>query len=128
MNKTLGWGVLGGVAVAAAACTTMAVTSGSPGSGRTQAVKQVMCFARATSSGGYDTLTFQVLGTPDCSNIAQAFSQLVTMGDYQFTPNTGSATGTEICSGVVGSYVVNVYNPKGGTGTLCLTAGLPAVP
>jgi hypothetical protein len=35
---------------------------------------------------------------------------------YQATPNKGSATGTEICPGVIGNYPVHVYATKVDTG------------
>lgn len=114
--------------VAVVALEVAACSSGGSGQGNAGGVPQEMCFAKATSSEGYDTLTFQVLGVSDCSNIADNFGMLENLGGYQFTPNTGSATGTEICSGTVGNYVVNVYNPKGGAGTICTDAGLPVVP
>lgn len=118
-----------GAAITAMAATAVGLMSGCSSSGNAGGVPQVQCFASATSSDGYTPFTIQVLGASDCTAITSGVNDgsLSTVGGYTAKANTGSASGTEICSGVIGNYPVNVYATKPDTG-ICLYMGVPAVP
>lgn len=110
--------------VAAAAFGISSCSSGGNVAGNAGAMHQVECYARVTDTGSAP-FTVQVLGASDCTNIANDLDGMSL--SIHATPNTGAATGTEICSGLVGNYPVNIYGEAGDTGA-CFWLGLQAVP
>lgn len=110
------------VALGVAACSS---GGGSGGSGNAGAVHQVECFAKVTSSQGYAGFTIQMLGVPDCTPLSDSVDAIGY--GYHAAPNTGSATGPEICSGAIGNAPVNIYGTVGDFG-VCQDFNLSDVP
>lgn len=102
-------------------------------SGGNAGASQVMCFV--SSNGGESNMPFtvQVLGTSNCSNLANELNSgtFALTENYHMTANQGSASGTQICSGTIGNYVVNAYAAKTTpvmVQELCATLGASVTP
>jgi hypothetical protein len=84
------------------------------------------CYASGTDpGGGYKPFTIAVLGTSDCTEIADAADVSVGGFGYTVAPNTSKGPGSVICEGMVTTYVVSVI-ASGSDPALCNYLGLSA--